>query len=219
MEFIRKALVVLILSMAIVSGLAVVPFYGKVATVEAGIVGKAAKAYLSSRLIKAMFINGSKFLRQRAADQFFAAVKREPSLAPEALRMIQAFAKSPKITQHLSGPRGAELTSEIRTAIIRLKAWNKPSLPAGHPLKGTIDGLYRTPSNLARVGSGNSADALRYERMTGQLVGGKGHAQKVDDAITSIRGWLNKPQNVRPDQAEYQSVKNVLDDLLNAAGR
>lgn len=54
MKFIRKALVVLILSMAIVSGLAVVPFYGKVATVEAGIVGKAAKAYLSSRLIKAM---------------------------------------------------------------------------------------------------------------------------------------------------------------------
>ncbi|MFP1463669.1 hypothetical protein ACLB1E_31895 [Escherichia coli] len=45
-------------------------------------------------------------------------------------------------------------------------------------LKNIIDDLYR-PN--AKVGSGSTADAVRYELATGEKVGGRGHVLKAQD--------------------------------------
>ncbi|CNC72618.1 TPA: hypothetical protein ACQQX6_001341 [Yersinia enterocolitica] len=51
----------------------------------------------------------------------------------------------------------------------------KPNVKDGN-LKNIIDDLYR-PN--AKVGSGSTADAVRYELATGEKVGGRGHVEKA----------------------------------------
>ncbi|WP_252344493.1 RHS repeat domain-containing protein, partial [Escherichia coli] len=56
-------------------------------------------------------------------------------------------------------------------------------------LRNIIDDLYR-PN--AKVGSGSTADAVRYELATGEKVGGRGHVLKAQDYTRALQDWLDK---------------------------
>jgi hypothetical protein len=40
------------------------------------------------------------------------------------------------------------------------------------------------------IGTGSTADVLRYETATGQRVGGRFHRIKATESVTSLRNWL-----------------------------
>lgn len=62
-------------------------------------------------------------------------------------------------------------------------------------LKNIIDDLYR-PN--AKVGSGSTADAVRYELATGEKVGGRGHVLKAQDYTRALQDWLDKNPTASP---------------------
>ncbi len=78
-------------------------------------------------------------------------------------------------------------------------------------LKNIIDDLYR-PN--AKVGSGSTADAVRYELSTGEKVGGRGHIQKAEQYSESLQRWLNKNPSASP--GDRAAAENVLRDLQRA---
>ncbi len=80
-------------------------------------------------------------------------------------------------------------------------------------LKNIIDDLYR-PN--AKVGSGSTADAVRYELATGEKVGGRGHVLKAQDYTRALQDWLDKNPTASP--GDRAAAENVLQDLQNALG-
>ncbi|MFS8125485.1 hypothetical protein QD336_23930 [Rhizobium sp. BR 250] len=56
-------------------------------------------------------------------------------------------------------------------------------------LSELVDWLYR-PN--ASIGSGSTADAIRFELSTGKAVGGAFHGQKAQDGIVALQRWLSK---------------------------
>lgn len=78
-------------------------------------------------------------------------------------------------------------------------------------LSAILDEMYR-PN--AKVGSGSTAAALRFERATGQPVAGRWHTQKAEDGTIRLQRWLqNSPAASSSDRA---AAENVLRDLQNA---
>jgi filamentous hemagglutinin len=78
-------------------------------------------------------------------------------------------------------------------------------------LAGLINDLYR---NGATIGSGSTADAVRYEAANGQAVGGKLHTQKARDYSTALQNWLDANPNA--SFSDRSAVQNVLRNLQNA---
>ena len=76
-----------------------------------------------------------------------------------------------------------------------------------------IDKVYRLD---AVIGSGSTADAIRYERLTGERLFGRWHSQKGNDMIVRLEDWLkNNPTATAGDRA---ATTNVIKDLKNALG-
>lgn len=86
----------------------------------------------------------------------------------------------------------------------------KPNVKDGN-LKNIIDDLYR-PN--AKVGSGSTADAVRYELATGEKVGGRGHVEKAQTYSKALQDWLNK--NPQASSSDRAAAENVLKDMQNA---
>ncbi|MBN2878923.1 MAG: VENN motif pre-toxin domain-containing protein, partial [Clostridia bacterium] len=78
-------------------------------------------------------------------------------------------------------------------------------------LQKFIDTLYR---ENAKIGSGSTADAVRYELATGDMVGGKLHIQKAQDSIIYLKRWLNK--NPDASFADRQAIEHLIRDMKNA---
>ncbi|NAU00634.1 type IV secretion protein Rhs [Escherichia coli] len=68
----------------------------------------------------------------------------------------------------------------------------------------------------AKVGSGSTADAVRYELATGEKVGGRGHVLKAQDYTRALQDWLDKNPTASP--GDRAAAENVLQDLQNALG-
>jgi hypothetical protein len=97
-------------------------------------------------------------------------------------------------------------------------------------LSDMIDELYRPGATYGPTGS--TADAIRFEKATGQLVGGKSHLQKGRNAYRWFREWFNSrfdghnwyakglnPYNengISPD--DLKSAIEVYLDLIDAIG-
>ena len=81
-------------------------------------------------------------------------------------------------------------------------------------LQKLINGLYR-PN--AKVGSGSTADAIRYELSTGQAVGGRFHSQKGTDSIRALEKWLGS--NPKASLADRAATENIILDMRNALGQ
>jgi len=78
-------------------------------------------------------------------------------------------------------------------------------------LAGLMDDLYR---DGAKIGTGSTADAVRYEAATGNRVGGKLHTQKAENYSTALRKWLDA--NPEAPFSDRSAAQNVLRDLQNA---
>jgi hypothetical protein len=83
-------------------------------------------------------------------------------------------------------------------------------------LARTINKMYR---ENADIGSGSTADALRFEIETGVRVGGVEHLQKVNDNINKLERWINKfetefmKDSGKVSQHDYYVAKHLLVDL------
>jgi filamentous hemagglutinin len=89
----------------------------------------------------------------------------------------------------------------------------KPKV-ADPQLRSYMDKLYREG---ARVGSGSTADAVRFEAVTGRPVGGAWHGQKAKNMAGALGNWVkNNPGAAAADRA---AAENVMLDLLNAASK
>lgn len=80
-------------------------------------------------------------------------------------------------------------------------------------LSGLIDDLYR---DGAKIGTGSTADAVRYETQAGSPVGGVFHTQKAQDYSTALQKWLDSNPNA--PFGDRSAAQNVLRDLQNALG-
>lgn len=90
----------------------------------------------------------------------------------------------------------------------------KPQV-ADAKLGNIIDNLYKGTENPDRVGDGTTADAVRYERETGDNVHGRSHSQKAEESIRALENWLRKnPEAPESDRlvAELEIV-NLRDAL------
>lgn len=81
-------------------------------------------------------------------------------------------------------------------------------------LKEIMDKTYR---ENAKVGSGSTAAAIRSEKATGELVGGKLHTQKGNDTLNELAKWMKKNQN-NPEisPSDWNAAKNVFLDTADA---
>ncbi|MDN7430083.1 hemagglutinin repeat-containing protein [Burkholderia sp. AU45388] len=78
-------------------------------------------------------------------------------------------------------------------------------------LGGLMDDLYR---DGAKIGTGSTADAVRYETETGSPVGGVFHTQKAQDYSTALQKWIDSNPNA--SFSDRSAAQNVLRDLQNA---
>jgi hypothetical protein len=78
-------------------------------------------------------------------------------------------------------------------------------------LANMMDDLYR---DGAKVGSGSTADAVRYENQTGLPVGGVFHSEKASNYATGLQRWIEN--NPSAPASDISAAQNVLRDLLNA---
>lgn len=84
-------------------------------------------------------------------------------------------------------------------------------------LQNIVKDLYKGTVNPRRIGTGTTADALRYELRTGQRVFGKSHLQKAQNSLRGLENWLKANPN-----APYHDrlvARSLADDLLDALGR
>lgn len=78
--------------------------------------------------------------------------------------------------------------------------------------------------NGSRVGSGSTADALRYERSTGQLLSPAGHGQKAQDLLNRLRDERRRAEmGPNPNSngtihtnADVEYMDELIEDLENA---
>ncbi|MBI2011789.1 hypothetical protein HYS91_03400 [Candidatus Daviesbacteria bacterium] len=81
-------------------------------------------------------------------------------------------------------------------------------------LNNYVDQFYKGVSNPNRIGSGTTADAIRFENNTGLEVFGSRHIQKGEDLIRGINKWLNANPNA--SEEDIKIAKTIKDDLVNA---
>jgi RHS repeat-associated protein len=78
-------------------------------------------------------------------------------------------------------------------------------------LQNIVNDLYKSGS---KIGTGSTADAIRYERATGKPVGGKFHTQKGQEYSQALKKWLEK--NPQAPAADRNAAQAILDDLTSA---
>lgn len=83
-------------------------------------------------------------------------------------------------------------------------------------LSNLINDLYKGANTSNPIGTGSTADAIRYEAKTGLPVGGKYHTQKGREYKTALEKWLMK--NPEAAQEDRHAAQAVLDDLSDAIG-
>ena len=79
-------------------------------------------------------------------------------------------------------------------------------------LKNVIKELYRPG---ASIGDGGTADAIRHEIETGELVGGKSHIQKGIERLKNLENILNR---VELNENDKKIAQELYEDLKDALG-
>jgi len=106
----------------------------------------------------------------------------------------------------------SEQENELVFRTLRLQQERLLSIAITSECKRTKESLYRKG---ASVGDGGTADAIRYEMITGEKVSGKSHIEKGWNSIHRIDNILKKQAN-HPDKELLTKLK---EDLLNALGK
>lgn len=87
---------------------------------------------------------------------------------------------------------------------------------ASTKLRNIIDALYSGTKNPERVGTGTTADAVRFEIRTGEQVHGKFHTLKPTQRLTGLEKWLKANPNA--PQHDRLVAQSLADELINALG-
>jgi len=77
-------------------------------------------------------------------------------------------------------------------------------------LKNAVEQMFR-PN--ASIGDGGLADAIRYEKETGELVGGHSHTQKGKERLKNLENILLK-ENL--NEQDTKTINKLIDDLRRA---
>jgi RHS repeat-associated protein len=83
-------------------------------------------------------------------------------------------------------------------------------------LKNIINDLYKDKSSF---GDGGTADAIEYERATGQPVGGTFHSQKGQEYSNALQKAINSGRLDSDDKEIATNLLNRLQQSLNSTGR
>lgn len=78
-------------------------------------------------------------------------------------------------------------------------------------LRNAIDKLYRA---TAKYGNGSTADAIRFERETGQLLSPAGHTIKGKGFLTNLEGLVRSGKLNSGDREIALQIINDLKDAL-----
>jgi len=119
------------------------------------------------------------------------------------------------IDQAIGGAATTVVFGELRAIRAAEGALTTPRV--GSAKLQNIDDLYKGTTNPGRVGTGTTADAIRYELRTGEQVFDRSDIQKSEDYVRGIENWLKR----NPDADFYDRLvgRSVADDLLDALGR
>jgi hypothetical protein len=82
-------------------------------------------------------------------------------------------------------------------------------------LRNVIKNLYSATEKPDRIGTGTTADAVRYEIATGQPVKGRWHLEKAETSARGLRNWLRRNPSADPhDRLVAQSLYDELIETL-----
>lgn len=86
-------------------------------------------------------------------------------------------------------------------------------------LNNHVQAFYKGVTNPNRVGSGTTADAIRFELIfeeskTGLGIFGSRHVQKGEDLIRGVNKWLSTHPNA--SEEDIKAANTIKDDLVNA---
>jgi hypothetical protein len=142
-------------------------------------------------------------------------------------------ATSAKATSHAANDNKSNLRRNSLTMQFEAARW-RPSKQSPHriqtrpeatdpALRNTIDALFRTKptaGNRAQIGSGSTADAIRYERETGRRFQTADkiidHRDKARNRSKSLENWLRRNPNAAP--GDRRVARDLLRDLEDACG-
>jgi RHS repeat-associated protein len=113
--------------------------------------------------------------------------------------------------EHDTSPHNSALYEQYK---VKLRAQMEKPYVRDPDLQRLMDKLYRPG---AQVGSGSTADAIRYELRTGKPVEGVWHSTKGEEFITALTRWLKQNPNALP--GDRAAAENVILDLRNALGK
>lgn len=101
----------------------------------------------------------------------------------------------------------------VKSEISQLNPNIKPHV-ADIDLQDFVRELYKGVDSPVKYGSGTTADAIRYEKTTGNRVYGRLHSQKGEDRLRGLDRWLkNHPHATEYDKA---AARMMIDDLKDA---
>ncbi|WOE32004.1 MULTISPECIES: hypothetical protein [unclassified Acinetobacter] len=108
--------------------------------------------------------------------------------------------------------RDVYTTPKAREELLdKLSAKMQKPLVSDLKLQRITDDLY--PDN-AKIGSGSTADAVRYEMSTGNKVGGKTHTEKAMGYSDALSKWIKSNPNASSN--DKMAAELMLRDLQNA---
>lgn len=81
-------------------------------------------------------------------------------------------------------------------------------------LKNIVRDLYKGIHSPQVIGTGSTADAIRYELRTGLPVGGRFHSQKGQEYINALNRWMRRNPNA--DHHDQLVAHSLRDDLTAA---
>jgi uncharacterized protein RhaS with RHS repeats len=92
----------------------------------------------------------------------------------------------------------------------------RPVVPAvkNSKLANIVRDLYRGATGSNPIGTGSTADAIRWERITGEPVGGTFHTEKGQQYLKALESWL--ANNANAANRDRLVAQSVLDDLRSA---
>ena len=92
-------------------------------------------------------------------------------------------------------------------------SWSSVSKPKfiDETLRKFANQLYR---DGAVIGNRSTADAIRYIKKTGELVGNSDHVQKGVDSVRFLEKWLEN--NKKANGSDISSVKKIINDINSA---
>lgn len=84
-------------------------------------------------------------------------------------------------------------------------------------LDNIVNDLYRGTRSSTRTGDGTTADAVRFERSTGESVQDKFHTAKANNYVRALRRWLRR--HPRASTADREVAEREYENLMDALGR